>query len=105
MVEKLDDGYKPGSARTPKQKRTASEIVADGNFFCSVEADEKHIGYAVETLGTHPWLFSTDYPHNGSSWPNGTSLIAEQAIPEDAKVKMLGENGTRFLPRLAGITP
>ena len=105
VVEKLDDGYKPGSTRTPKQKRTASEIVAGGNFFCSVEADEKHIGYAVENLGTHLWLFSTDYPHNGSSWPNGTSLIAEQAIPEDAKVKMLGENGTRFLPRLAGIAP
>jgi predicted TIM-barrel fold metal-dependent hydrolase len=102
VIEKLDDSYKPKSARTPKQKRTASEIVADGNFFCSIDADEKHIAYAVETLGTHLWLFTTDYPHNGSPWPNGTALVAEQPISEEAKNKMLGGNGQRFLPTVAG---
>ena len=103
LVEKLDDGYKPGSARTPKQKRTASEIVAGGNLFCSVEAEETHVAYAVETLGEHLWLFSTDYPHNGSPWPNGVPLIAEKAMPESAKIKLFGENALRFLPRLAGV--
>lgn len=103
LVERLDDGYKPGSAATPKLGRSASEIVAAGNLFCSIEADEEHIGYAIETLGEHPWLFSTDYPHNGSPWPNAVPMVAGKAIAESAKVKLLGENAHRFLPQLAGV--
>jgi predicted TIM-barrel fold metal-dependent hydrolase len=100
VIEKLDDGYKPRSLRTPMMKRTASEILKDGNLFCSIEAEEKHIAYAVATLGEHPWLFSTDYPHHGSAWPNAVPLIREQAMPESAKIKLLRDNGIRFLPRL-----
>jgi predicted TIM-barrel fold metal-dependent hydrolase len=103
MVEKLDDGYIPGSTGTPRLKRTASEIIADGNLFCSVEADEKHLPYAVESLGEDMWLFSTDYPHNGSPWPNGVPMIEEMPMPESAKIKLLGENGVRFLPRLTSV--
>ena len=104
LVEKLDDGFRAGSSTTPRMKRSASEILADGNLFCSVEAEEVHVPYAVESLGDHIWLFSTDYPHNGSPWPNGVPMIAEMAMPETAKVKLLGENADRFLPRLAGVT-
>jgi uncharacterized protein len=101
VIEKLDDGYKPGSPQTPKMKRTASEILKAGNLFCSVEAGEKHIAYAVETLGEHPWLFSTDYPHHGSAWPNAVPLMWEKSMPESAKIKLLGNNAIRFLPRMA----
>jgi predicted TIM-barrel fold metal-dependent hydrolase len=101
LIEKLDDGYKPNSSKTPKLKRTASEILQDGNLFCSVEAGENHIAYAVEALGEHPWLFSTDYPHHGSAWPNAVPLIWEKAMSESAKIKLLGDNAIRFLPRLA----
>jgi len=103
LIEKLDDGFKPGAPHTPKMKRRASEILKDGNLFCSVEAGEKHIAYAVETLGEHPWLFSTDYPHHGSAWPNAVPLICEKAMSESAKIKLLGDNAIRFLPRLAAV--
>ena len=102
LVEKLDDGFTPGSRTTPKQKRTASEVVASGQLFVAVEADEEHIAYAVKTLGEHVWLFSTDYPHGGSPWPEGVPLIAGQDMTESAKVKLLGENAVRFLPKMAG---
>ena len=101
LIEKLDDGYKPNSSKTPKLQRTASEILQDGNLFCSVEAGEKHIAYAVEALGEHPWLFSTDYPHHGSAWPDAVPLIWEKAMAESAKIKLLCDNPVRFLPRLA----
>ncbi len=101
LIEKLDEGYTPGSTRTPKMKRRASEILKEGNLFCAVEAGEKHIAYAVETLGEHPWLFSTDYPHHGSAWPNAVPLICEKPMAESAKIKLLGDNALRFLPRLA----
>ena len=105
LIEKLDDGFTPGSAVTPKMKRTASEIVASGQLFVAVEADEEHIAYAVETLGEHLWMFSTDYPHGGSPWPEGVPLIAGQEMPESAKVKLLGQNALRFMPQLAGVAP
>ena len=101
FVEKLDEGYHPGSAQTPLLKRKPSEIVASGQLFCSIEADEDHLGYAVDALGEDIWLFSTDYPHPGTSFPDGVPLVAEQKLYESAKVHILGENAKRFLPRLA----
>ena len=41
IVEKLDDGFRPGSSMTPNLKRKPSEIVAEGRLFCAVEADEE----------------------------------------------------------------
>lgn len=102
MVEKLDDGYRPGSAQTPYLKRKPSEIVAGGQLFCSIEADEGLLEHAVEDLGEDIWLFSTDYPHPGTPWPDGVPLIIERTgLSERVKIKMLGENAKRFCPRLA----
>ncbi|MCH7607236.1 MAG: amidohydrolase family protein [Chloroflexi bacterium] len=103
LIEKLDDGFKKNGALTPKMKRNASEIAAGGQLFCAAEADEAHTPYAIESLGEDIWLFSTDYPHGGSPWPDGVKLITEQDMPESAKVKLLGTNALRFLPRLAGV--
>lgn len=100
MIEKFDDGYHPGSAQCPFLKRKPSEIVASGQVFCSVEADEEPITYAVEVLGEDIWLFTTDYPHGGTCWPDGVPLVAGQKLSESAKVKMPGGNAQRFLPRL-----
>ena len=100
LVEKLDS-YRPGSARTPNLKRTVSEIVAGGQLFCSIDADETQIEHAVEDLGEHVWLFTTDYPHPGTPWPDGVPMITERTgLSEGAKLKMLGQNAERFLPRL-----
>lgn len=102
MVEQLDGGFKPRSAMTPNLKRPASEILAAGQVFCSVEADEEYIDHAIESLGEDLWLFSTDYPHSGTPWPDGVTMITERDnISERAKIKLLGENGKKFLPRLA----
>lgn len=104
MIEKLQDGFRPGSAQTPHLKRKASEILASGQLFCSLDADEGQIEHAVADLGEDVLLLSTDYPHNGTCWPNGVSLITERNMAESAKVKILGENAKRFLPKLAAWT-
>ena len=103
LIERLDDGFSPGSAITPKQKRSASEIVASDQLFVSVEADEEHLPYAVETFGEHLWMFSTDYPHGGTPWPDGVPLITGMDMTESAKLGILGANALRFLPKLANV--
>ena len=103
LIEQLDDGYRPGSKATPLLQRKASEILASGQLFVAVEADEGLIETAVEHLGEDPWLFSTDYPHGGTSWPHGVPLITDRTgLSESAKIKLLSQNALRFLPQLAG---
>jgi predicted TIM-barrel fold metal-dependent hydrolase len=103
FVEKLDDSYGPGSARSPKLKRTPSEIVAEGRFYVSIEAEEALIEHAVDELGDEIFLFATDYPHQGSPWPNGVKFVTErEGLSEASKEKILGGNALRFCPRLAG---
>ncbi|MPZ14210.1 MAG: amidohydrolase family protein [Chloroflexi bacterium] len=102
FIEKLDDSWQPGSSNTPNMKRKPSEIVADGQIFCSVDTAERDIGHCVERLGEHVCLFSTDYPHSANPWPEGVAEITERTdLSETAKVKILGANAVRFLPRLA----
>lgn len=103
FIEKLDDSYPPGSSATPHLKRKPSEIVAEGQVFCSVDTSEIELGHCVDRLGEHIWLFTTDYPHSRNPWPDGVPQITERAdLSESAKIAMLGANAKRFLPRLAG---
>jgi predicted TIM-barrel fold metal-dependent hydrolase len=102
FVESLDASYKPGSTSTPNLRRKPSEIVAGGQLFCAIDPPEEELAHCVERLGEEIWLFSTDYPHPPAPWPDGVAMLVERAdISERAKVKMLGENARRFLPRLA----
>ena len=102
LVEKLDAGYHPGSKTAPKLKRKPSEIVTSGQFFVAFESDEELLEQAVEELGEQIWTFSTDYPHNGTCWPDGVPLITDRSeLAESAKIAILGENAKRFLPNLA----
>lgn len=101
FIEKLDESYRPGSASTPNLKRTPSEVVAGGQVFCAIDPGER-LTSCVEELGEDIWLFSTDYPHPPAAWPDDVSKITERGeLPESAKIKILGENAKRFLPRLA----
>ncbi|HEY3115729.1 MAG TPA: amidohydrolase family protein [Chloroflexota bacterium] len=101
LVEKLDEGYRPGSPQAPYLKRKPSEIVASGQLFCAIEADEGQLEHVVADLGEHPWLFTTDYPHPGTSWPDGLPQITERkGLAESAKINLLEQNAKRFLPRL-----
>ena len=104
FVERLDEGYRPGSRTTPLLQRTPSEIVAGGQVFCANEGNEGEFGHSIDRLGEDLWLFSTDYPHPPAHWPDDVTLITERTdIAEHAKIKFLGSNATRFLPSLANV--
>ena len=103
LIERLDDSYRPGSAMTPHLKRRPSEVVEEGRLFCALDSGEEYIEFCVEELGEQIWLFSTDYPHPGTSWPDGLPQVVERpGLAESAKLKLLGENAKRFCPRLSG---
>ncbi|HEY3118822.1 MAG TPA: amidohydrolase family protein [Chloroflexota bacterium] len=102
LIERLDEAYRPRSGMTPNLRRKPSEVIAEGHLFCSVEPGEEHLAYCVDTLGEDIWLFSTGYPHPGTCWPDGVSLIdGNEGLSEQAKLKILSQNAQRLCPRLA----
>jgi len=102
FIEKIDEDWTPGSSHTPLMKRKPSEIIAGGQVFCSTDTTEQDLGHCIDRLGEHVCLFTTDYPHSGTPWPNGVAEIsAREDLSESARIRVLGENAVRFLPRLA----
>jgi predicted TIM-barrel fold metal-dependent hydrolase len=101
LLDQLDDGYAARPHLTPLLKRYPREILAEGRYFHAVETGERYVEHAVQELGEDMWLFSTDYPHSGSPWPDGVSHIVDRpGLSETATRKMLATNALRLCPRL-----
>jgi len=50
--------------------------------------------------GEDIWLFATDYPHPGTTWPNAArAAIDRPGLAESAKRKILGANTQRLFAR------
>jgi hypothetical protein len=102
FIEALDSTYAPRSASTPYMERKPSEIVRSGQVQVGIFPDEVALGLCVEALGEDCWVFTTDYPHGGTVWPDGVPMITDRKeLSESAKIKMLSENALRCCPRLA----
>jgi uncharacterized protein len=101
LVERLDDSYASRPNLAPHLKRKPSEVLAEGRLFHSIDADERYIGHCVQELGEDIWLFATDYPHPGTTWPNAArSAIERRGLSESAKKKILAANAQRLFSRL-----
>ena len=64
--------------------------------FASVEADEDVGRYTIDWLGDSNIVFSTDYPHPDSRFPNAVETLIEQPFPEAAMRKILWDNCARL---------
>ena len=64
--------------------------------FVSVEADEEVASHAVGWLDGGNIVFSTDYPHTDSKFPNAVDTLLQRSFPEDAKRKILWDNSVRL---------
>ncbi len=101
FIASLDFNYVPGSSIVPNLKRKPSEIIAAGQVFVGIEPDEAELAHCVDTLGEDFLLFSTDYPHPGSEWPDGVQCVLDQeGLSDTATYKILGGNALRMCPRL-----
>lgn len=101
LIERLDDSFAARPNLAPNLKRKPSEVVREGMLFHSIDSDERYVEHCVRELGEDIWLFATDYPHPGTTWPHGARTAVERpGLVDSAKRKILGANAQRLFPRL-----
>jgi predicted TIM-barrel fold metal-dependent hydrolase len=64
--------------------------------FISVEPDEDQVEWVIRKLGSGSLVFSTDYPHSDSRFPEATELLLKLPIDEASKRKILWDNCARL---------
>jgi len=66
------------------------------NCFVSVEADEETVVHYLDWFGDDNLVFSTDYPHGDSKYPNAVKGFLELPVSDDTKRKVLWDNWCRL---------
>ena len=62
----------------------------------SIEPDEAPAKYAIDYVGSDQLVFSTDYPHGDSRYPNAVTAFLELDLTDEEKRKILWDNCARF---------
>ncbi|HZS03089.1 MAG TPA: amidohydrolase family protein [Chloroflexota bacterium] len=100
-MHRMDDDYE-WAKREPRARKAdlpmpPSEYVKRNCYF-TCEADELHLGRALEEIPEDHVLMATDYPHFDSEWPHTVAGIRERDdITARQKDLILGENAARLL--------
>ncbi len=64
--------------------------------FISVDPDEDQVEWVIKKLGDDNLVFSTDYPHSDSRFPEATDLCLKLPISDQSKRKILWDNCVRL---------
>jgi predicted TIM-barrel fold metal-dependent hydrolase len=99
LVQKMDDMWEMYGPDTRIDLSLRPSDYLRRQFFVTAEPDEKGLPYLIEESLADSLVFSTDYPHHDSPWPEGTRTFLRQPIPEEAKRKILSENAERLFHR------
>ena len=100
-LDRLDTHYLMSPGHVPQLRRLPREVLAEGRYFHGFDTWERSLEFCVQELGEDMWLFSTDWPHGDTAWPEGVQQVVERpGLSESAKRKILGENALRLCPRL-----
>jgi predicted TIM-barrel fold metal-dependent hydrolase len=64
--------------------------------FVSVEPDESTVKHVVDSIGSEQIVFSTDYPHGDSKYPEAVAHFLKLPISKNDKKKILWDNCAGF---------
>jgi predicted TIM-barrel fold metal-dependent hydrolase len=96
MMYRLDEHWEwTGKYEAPDVLMAPSQYMLR-NCFLAVEADEHPVKYYVEEFGDDNLIYSTDYPHADSKFPEATETFLTLPLSEDSKRKILWDNYARL---------
>jgi predicted TIM-barrel fold metal-dependent hydrolase len=96
LMHRLDEHYEwAGTLDGPELRLKPSEYFRR-NCFLSVESDEVTVSQYVDWFGDDNLLFSTDYPHADSQYPNVVKTFLELPLSDASKRKIMWDNSARL---------
>jgi predicted TIM-barrel fold metal-dependent hydrolase len=96
LLWRLDEHWQLfGDAWGPDLKMLPSQYFKR-QAFVSVEPDEEPIKYTLDYMGNDRIVFSTDYPHIDSKFPNAVASLLRLPVSQEDKRKILWDNCVRF---------
>jgi uncharacterized protein len=92
LLWRLDEGWeREGDVWAPDLTLLPSEYFKQ-QCVVSVEPDEVTVKYVIDHIGSNTIVFSTDYPHGDSKYPEAVDHFLQLPIANDAKRKILWDN-------------
>jgi uncharacterized protein len=96
LLWRLDEGWeREGDVWAKDLSRKPSDYFKN-QCFVSVEPDEGGVRYVIDYIGADRLVFSTDYPHGDSKFPQAVESFLRQDIPREDKRKILWDNCAEF---------
>ena len=93
---RLDEHWEnPGRYENPALKLRPSEYFQRQGFV-SLECDETPGRQAIDACGDEGFVFSTDYPHYDTKYPEATARFLKLPIAEASKRRILWDNCARL---------
>lgn len=96
LLWRLDEGWEREGDIWAKDMTMKPSDYFKRQVLVSVEPDEAGVKYVIDYIGTNRLVFSTDYPHGDSKYPNAVSSFLELKITDDDKRKILWDNCAEF---------
>ncbi len=92
LLWRLDEGWeREGDVWAPDVKMAPSEYFKR-QCIVSVEPDEATLTHVIDYMGGHNVVFSTDYPHGDSKYPEAVHHFLKLPISNADKKKILWDN-------------
>ena len=96
LLWRMDEGYeREGDVFMPDLTMAPSEYFRR-QCYVSIEPDELPAMDMVEKLGAERIVFSTDYPHGDSRYPESVEAFLTLPLSDEDKRKILWDNCARF---------
>ena len=96
FLQRLDEHWEwVGAMDAPDLEKAPSEYFRS-NCFLGVEADEDTVKYYVDWFGDDNLVFSTDYPHGDSKFPDAVKAFLKLPLSDESKQKILWDNWVRL---------
>ena len=92
LLWRLDEAYEREADIFVPELAIAPTEYFKRQCWVSIEPDEEPAKYTIDWVGSDKMVFSTDYPHGDSKYPDAVSSFIELGISDEDKRKILWDN-------------
>src|SRR5918996_6213050 len=96
LLWRLDEGYEREGDIFMQDLTMAPSAYFKRQCFISIEPDEAPARHTIDEFGCDQLVFSTDYPHGDSKYPQAVESFLDLSLSNDDKRKILWDNCARF---------